>query len=162
SHHRRPLAACPRRSAGRRRASPQQAAQAGIAARADHAVACATRGGGGKLSAPALAGEGDHAKHGGGGAGLNPSSCPQARSKLQSLKWPVGANEAQSQSPPPPRFARSPSPVCTGEEEICGHCPASIRPAAITACVRLSTPSFCKIAETCAFTVASDTPSSKA
>jgi len=30
---------------------------------------------------------------------------------------------------------------------------------AITACVRLSTPSFWRIAETCAFTVASDTPS---
>ena len=31
--------------------------------------------------------------------------------------------------------------------------------AAITACVRLSTLSFCRMAETCAFTVASDTPS---
>ena len=41
----------------------------------------------------------------------------------------------------------------------CGHWPASILPAAITAWVRLSTPSFCKIAETCALTVASDTPS---
>ena len=35
-----------------------------------------------------------------------------------------------------------------------------ILPAAITACVRLSTPSLVKIAETCAFTVASDTESS--
>ena len=41
----------------------------------------------------------------------------------------------------------------------CGHWPASILAAAITACVRLSTPSFCRIADTCAFTVASDTPS---
>ena len=41
-----------------------------------------------------------------------------------------------------------------------GSCPISILAAAITACVRLSTPSFCRIAETCAFTVASDTPSS--
>src|SRR6266851_2402224 len=32
--------------------------------------------------------------------------------------------------------------------------------AAITAWVRLSTPSFCRIAETCALMVASDTPSS--
>jgi hypothetical protein len=35
-----------------------------------------------------------------------------------------------------------------------------ILPAAMTACVRLSTPSFVKIAETWAFTVASDTESS--
>ena len=35
--------------------------------------------------------------------------------------------------------------------------PTSILAAAITACVRLSTPSFCRIAETCAFTVASET-----
>ena len=42
----------------------------------------------------------------------------------------------------------------------CGHWPSSILAAAITACVRLSTPSFCRIAETCAFTVASDTDSS--
>ena len=35
-----------------------------------------------------------------------------------------------------------------------------ILPAAITACVRLSTPSFVRIAETCAFTVASETDSS--
>ena len=42
----------------------------------------------------------------------------------------------------------------------CGHCPSSILAAAITAWVRLSTPSFCRIAETCAFTVASETPSS--
>ena len=34
------------------------------------------------------------------------------------------------------------------------------RPSAMTACVRLSTPSFSSTAETCAFTVASDTPSS--
>ena len=33
---------------------------------------------------------------------------------------------------------------------------------AITACVRLSTPSFCRMAETCALMVASDTPSLKA
>src|SRR5262249_24548428 len=39
----------------------------------------------------------------------------------------------------------------------CGHCPASIFAAAITACVRLSTPSFSRISETCAFTVASET-----
>ena len=32
--------------------------------------------------------------------------------------------------------------------------------AAITAWVRLSTPSFCRMAETCAFTVASDTDNS--
>ena len=42
----------------------------------------------------------------------------------------------------------------------CGHWPASILPAAMTAWVRLSTPSFCRMAETCAFTVASETPSS--
>ena len=41
-----------------------------------------------------------------------------------------------------------------------GHWPDSILPAAITAWVRLSTPSFCRMAETCAFTVASETPSS--
>ena len=38
--------------------------------------------------------------------------------------------------------------------------PPAILAAAITACVRLSTPSFCRIAETCALMVASDTPSS--
>jgi hypothetical protein len=43
---------------------------------------------------------------------------------------------------------------------ICGHWPCSILPAAMTAWVRLSTPSFCRIADTCALTVASDTPSS--
>src|SRR5262249_25563425 len=43
---------------------------------------------------------------------------------------------------------------------VCGHWPSSILEAAITACVRLSTPSFCKIAETCALTVASETLSS--
>src|SRR5262249_59313629 len=43
---------------------------------------------------------------------------------------------------------------------ICGHWPSSILAAAITACVRLSTPSFCRIAETCALTVASETLSS--
>ena len=41
----------------------------------------------------------------------------------------------------------------------CDHWPVSILAAAITAWVRLSTPSFCRMAETCAFTVASDTPS---
>jgi hypothetical protein len=40
------------------------------------------------------------------------------------------------------------------------YCTGSILEAAITAWVRLSTPSFCKIAETCAFTVASETDSS--
>ena len=38
--------------------------------------------------------------------------------------------------------------------------PPAILAAAITAWVRLSTPSFCRIAETCALMVASDTPSS--
>ena len=42
----------------------------------------------------------------------------------------------------------------------CGHWPSSIFAAAITAWVRLSTPSFCRIAETCALMVASDTLSS--
>ena len=40
------------------------------------------------------------------------------------------------------------------------HWPPAIFAAAITAWVRLSTPSFCRIAETCALMVASDTPSS--
>ena len=40
------------------------------------------------------------------------------------------------------------------------HWPPEIFAAAITAWVRLSTPSFCRIAETCALMVASDTPSS--
>ena len=48
--------------------------------------------------------------------------------------------------------ARAARPAATGR--------ASILAAAITAWVRLSTPSFCRIAETCAFTVASDTVSS--
>lgn len=42
----------------------------------------------------------------------------------------------------------------------CFHCPPAIFAAAITAWVRLSTPSFCRIAETCALMVASETPSS--
>ena len=40
------------------------------------------------------------------------------------------------------------------------HWPPAILAAAITAWVRLSTPSFCRIADTCALMVASDTPSS--
>ena len=53
--------------------------------------------------------------------------------------------------------------ICHPSSVIClafGNCPISILAAAITAWVRLSTPSFCRMAETCAFTVASDTPSS--
>src|SRR5262249_11475989 len=42
----------------------------------------------------------------------------------------------------------------------CRHCEPAILAAAITAWVRLSTPSFCRIAETCALMVASETPSS--
>ena len=41
-----------------------------------------------------------------------------------------------------------------------GRSVAPIFEEAITAWVRLSTPSFCRIAETCALTVASETPSS--
>jgi hypothetical protein len=40
------------------------------------------------------------------------------------------------------------------------HCSPAIFAAAMTAWVRLSTPSFCKIADTCALMVASETPSS--
>ena len=43
---------------------------------------------------------------------------------------------------------------------LCRHWLPAILAAAITACVRLSTPSFCRIAETCALMVASETPSS--
>src|SRR5690606_40422911 len=43
-----------------------------------------------------------------------------------------------------------------------GQLPVSILDAAITAWVRLSTLSFCRIADTCAFTVASETLSSNA
>ena len=42
----------------------------------------------------------------------------------------------------------------------CRHWPPAIFAAAITAWVRLSTPSFCRIADTCALMVASETPSS--
>ena len=42
----------------------------------------------------------------------------------------------------------------------CRQAEPAILAAAITAWVRLSTPSFCRIAETCALMVASDTPSS--
>ena len=49
--------------------------------------------------------------------------------------------------------AVSPPPLSRRRME--GHWPALILPAAITACAGLSTPSLCKIAETCAFTVAS-------
>ena len=45
----------------------------------------------------------------------------------------------------------------TGESPTLAH---DEHYAAITACVRLSTPSFIRIAETCAFTVASETESS--
>ena len=55
---------------------------------------------------------------------------------------------------------RRPTAAQLSRAGCCGHWPASILPAAMTAWVRLSTPSFCKIAETCALTVASDTPSS--
>jgi hypothetical protein len=41
-----------------------------------------------------------------------------------------------------------------------GHWPEPMRAARITACVRLSTSSLVRIAETCALTVASETPSS--
>ncbi|TCU65450.1 hypothetical protein EDE08_11364 [Bradyrhizobium sp. R2.2-H] len=42
----------------------------------------------------------------------------------------------------------------------CVHWPPAIFAAAMTAWVRLSTPSFCRMAETCALMVASETPSS--
>ena len=42
----------------------------------------------------------------------------------------------------------------------CRHWPPAILAAAITAWVRLSTPSFCRIADTWALMVASETPSS--
>ena len=42
----------------------------------------------------------------------------------------------------------------------CRQAEPAIFAAAITACVRLSTPSFCRMAETCALMVASETPSS--
>src|SRR5260370_42011129 len=45
------------------------------------------------------------------------------------------------------------------DSAACCHCSGSILEAMITAWVRLSTPSFCRIAETWAFTVASETPS---
>jgi hypothetical protein len=45
-------------------------------------------------------------------------------------------------------------------ENNASNCPSSIFDAAITACVRLSTSSFCRIADTCAFTVASEIDSS--
>ena len=50
-------------------------------------------------------------------------------------------------------------PEC-GDGVPCRHWPPEIFAAAITAWVRLSTPSFCRIADTCALMVASDTPSS--
>ena len=59
---------------------------------------------------------------------------------------------------PMSRLAMTRWAQCSGA--ACGHWPTSILAAAITAWVRLSTPSFCRIAETCAFTVASETPSS--
>jgi Na+/proline symporter len=49
-----------------------------------------------------------------------------------------------------------------GEADAANISKTKFLAAAITAWVRLSTPSFCRIAETCAFTVASDTPSWKA
>lgn len=51
--------------------------------------------------------------------------------------------------------ARRAAPIGSGS-----YCTGSIFDAAITAWVRLSTPSFCRIADTCAFTVASETDSS--
>ena len=65
----------------------------------------------------------------------------------------------------PAALARPPlSAGMNGEAQLaagapCDHWPVSILAAAITAWVRLSTPSFCRMAETCAFTVASETPS---
>lgn len=56
----------------------------------------------------------------------------------------------------PRRLGFTPYPVGVP----CFHWPPAIFAAAITACVRLSTPSFCRIAETCALMVASETPSS--
>ncbi len=47
-----------------------------------------------------------------------------------------------------------------GDGVPCRHWPPAIFAAAITAWVRLSTPSFCRIADTCALMVASETPSS--
>lgn len=64
----------------------------------------------------------------------------------------IGEAGAQQQECVPPAHPAACVP--------CAQVPPSILEAAITAWVRLSTPSFCRMAETCAFTVASDTPSS--
>ena len=55
--------------------------------------------------------------------------------------------------------SRTQAVIAAGKIEA-GHWPPAIFAAAITAWVRLSTPSFCRIADTCALMVASDTPSS--
>ena len=58
------------------------------------------------------------------------------------------------------RFPESRHACCYAVGVPWRHWPPEIFAAAITAWVRLSTPSFCRIAETCALMVASDTPSS--
>src|ERR1700674_29351 len=62
-------------------------------------------------------------------------------------------------SPNPEIGSAAVAPRQCSNSAACRHCSGSILEAMITAWVRLSTPSFCKIAETCAFTVASETPS---
>src|SRR5262249_4177363 len=100
--HGRSQPACARRCAGREHRGAEQAAEAGVTARAARTMA--------------------HPADDRGGIGLDRFYC--------SLGVP------------------------------CRHCEPAIFAAAITAWVRLSTPSFCRIAETCALIVASDTPSS--
>ena len=78
---------------------------------------------------------------------------PGAKRNPGTVARSTGAVRASIRATTPPLAMTG----CSGA--ACGQLPTSILAAAITACVRLSTPSFCRIADTCAFTVASETPS---
>src|SRR5450830_357079 len=143
--HRRPLAG--RARTGPRRGHPgaAQADQAGRVARLAGAVARAARGGGGVSSFLSLPRSRGRAAAEGGGWG------------------PVSDVRRANPTPGASRrtlpFQGRDKPDYPAAGAPCDHWPVSILAAAITAWVRLSTPSFCRMAETCAFTVASDTPS---
>ena len=128
--HRRPQR---RRARGRARArhpGAEQAGQAGGAARAARAMA----------------------RPAGRGGGVTPQGVIARRPKAdEAISDPRMARKEIAS------FARNDSACAQCSGAACGHWPTSILAAAITAWVRLSTPSFCRIAETCALTVASET-----
>ena len=92
-----------------------------------------------------------------------PSATRQPSTVLFAPRWRAGRQGFLA----PPRAGRNSAGQCLAARSSCGSrdqspLPPPILLMAMTACVRLSTPSFCRMAETCALMVASETPSLKA